>query len=217
MLGVDAEGEHGQAKKKAFAGSWLLRKGRLCDHPGLVQILSGYAVYVTNKLLGASEANMALKWPNDVYMIQDKLVGKVSGVLVEGKRQGRCKHPSLVGIGVNFQGPSVNKQAFPIAYLGREIEGLHREQFTSTLNAVMASFFEHRKGVKSPVFERHIPALLAHLKNGEIILGNPYYRNEKWMISNLDSQGNLVIENSDGEQATITDGEDIEWPNLTSD
>ena len=159
---------------------------------------------------------MALKWPNDVYMIQDKLVGKVSGVLVEGKSKGDA-NTIVVGIGVNFQGPSVNKQAFPIAYLGREIEGLHREQFTSTLNAVMASFFEHRKGVKPPVFERHIPALLAHLKMGERVLGHPYYRNEKWMISNLDSQGNLVIENSDGEQATITDGEDIEWPNLTSD
>ena len=214
--GRGRRGRTWSSEEEAFAGSWLLRKGRLCDHPGLVQILSGYAVYVTNKLLGASEANMALKWPNDVYMIQDKLVGKVSGVLVEGKSKGDA-NTIVVGIGVNFQGPSVNKQAFPIAYLGREIEGLHREQFTSTLNAVMASFFEHRKGVKPPVFEHHIPALLAHLKMGERVLGQPYYRNEKWMISNLDSQGNLVIENSDGEQATITDGEDIEWPNLTSD
>lgn len=214
--GRGRRGRTWSSEEEAFAGSWLLRKGRFGHHPGLVQILSGYAVYVTNKLLGASEVNMALKWPNDVYMIQDKLVGKVSGVLVEGKSKGDA-NTIVVGIGVNFQGPSVNKQAFPIAYLGREIEGLHREQFTSTLNAVMASFFEHRKGVKPPVFEHHIPALLAHLKMGERVLGHPYYRNEKWMISNLDSQGNLVIENSDGEQATITDGEDIEWPNLTSD
>ena len=201
--GRGRRGRTWSSEEEAFAGSWLLRKGRFGHHPGLVQILSGYAVYVTNKLLGASEVNMALKWPNDVYMIQDKLVGKVSGVLVEGKSKGDA-NTIVVGIGVNFQGPSVNKQAFPIAYLGREIEGLHREQFTSTLNAVMASFFEHRKGVKPPVFEHHIPALLAHLKMGERVLGHPYYRNEKWMISNLDSQGNLVIENSDGEQATIT-------------
>ena len=81
----------------------------------------------------------------------------------------------------------------------------------------MASFFEDKKGIKAPILEHHIPALLTLLKNGEHILGNPYYRNREWRISDLDSKGNLVIENSDGEQAKITDGEDIQWVNLNSD
>ena len=214
--GRGRRGRTWSSEEEAFAGSWLLRKGHFSDEPGLVQILGGYAVYVTNKLLGASEANMVLKWPNDVYMVQNKVIGKVSGVLVEGKSKGSA-NTIVVGIGVNFQGHFTSKQAFPIAYLGREIEGVQSDDFTSVLNAIMASFFEDKKGIKAPILEHHIPALLTLLKNGEHILGNPYYRNREWRISDLDSKGNLVIENSDGEQAKITDGEDIQWVNLNSD
>lgn len=200
----------------SFAGSWLIRKGQFKEHPGLIQILSGYAVYTTTRLIGVPEAKMALKWPNDVFLVDEHRLGKVSGVLVEGKSKGNA-NSIVVGTGVNFDNENSTNQAFPIAYLSRVIGNVDPASFTEILHGVMASLFEQRPGIKGPDFDLQIPVLTSCLKRSELTLGDIIYRNKKWSISELDSQGNLVIQDLEGTQQTITDGEDIVWSNLKGD
>lgn len=184
--------------------------------PGLIQILAGHAVITTHAILGAKANAMVLKWPNDIIQLADGSTGKVAGVLVEGVSKG-VESKIVLGIGVNFSTNQPRDYEFPIAYLDEVIPGVDSERYTAVIHAVIASYFEHRDGVKNTPYEALIGMLNKEVKRSEQVLGNPNYRMESWVIKELDNEGNLTLINSQNKTVNISDGEDLGWPLISKD
>ena len=204
------------SEDKCFAGTWTLALGTPSMSPGLIQILAGHAVITTHAILGAKGDAMVLKWPNDIIQLADGSTGKVAGVLVEGVSKGE-ESKIVLGIGVNFSTNQPRNHEFPIAYLDEVIPGVDSEQYTAVIHAVIASYFEHRDGVKNTPYQALIGMLNKEVKRSEQVLGNPNYRMESWVIKELDNEGNLTLINSQNKTVNISDGEDLGWPLISKD
>lgn len=94
-----------------------------------VSIAVGLAVYDAIKLLYGIE--VALKWPNDIYINKQKL----AGVLVEldGQPQGPCE--LVIGIGINLQMPERFSQQIdqPWTDLSQYVQPLDKNQLVASL------------------------------------------------------------------------------------
>lgn len=181
--------------------------------PGLMQILGGYAVVTTHRLLGIPNEGIALKWPNDVYHSSDDNLGKIAGVLVEGTSKGN-KSAIVLGIGVNLSSNNADSGTYPIAYLNDQLPHMTAGSYASVIHAVIASFFEQREGIRDTKNQDIIAAILADMKRSQGTLGSPIYRGHSWQVSNLDDQGTLTLVSDDGQTEEIADGEDLIWPAL---
>ena len=211
---TDGRGRRGRSwtsESKCFAGSWLIASGQPPMNPGLMQILGGYAVTTTHRLLGIPDEGIALKWPNDVYHLIDDNFGKIAGVLVEGTSKGN-KSSIVLGIGVNLSSNNTDSRPFPIAHLNNQLPHITAENYAPVLHAVIASFFEQREGIRDNKIPEMIAAILAEMKRSQNLLGKPIYRDETWQIFNLDDQGTLELVNENGATEEIADGEDLSWP-----
>ncbi len=69
-------------------------------------LLTGLAVVLALKKMGAQ--HLFLKWPNDIFLNEKKL----GGILVEQEGQ-----HSVVGVGLNFKTPILEKSDYPLANL----------------------------------------------------------------------------------------------------
>ncbi len=110
-------GRRGRVWQSAFGGSltfsvlWRFDKG--AAHLGGLSLVVGLAVLRALRASGVSEADVALKWPNDVVSGHRKL----AGVLIES--QGDMLGPTavVIGIGINIQFPEKVKESIdqPVA------------------------------------------------------------------------------------------------------
>ena len=203
------------SEDRCFAGTWTLALNTPSMSPGFIQILAGHAVITTHAILGVKEEAMVLKWPNDIIQLTDESAGKVAGVLVEGVSKGD-EGKVVLGIGVNFSTNQPRNHEFSIAYLDEVIPEVDSEQYTAVIHAVIASYFEHRSGVKNASDEALIEMLNNEVKRSEKILGRPNYRLESWVIKGVDRKGKLSLTNSQNETVLVSDGEDLEWPLISN-
>ena len=97
--------------------SMLIKKKSLFDHVGLLSL--GAALAVTKALEAFGVVDVAIKWPNDVYVSGKK----ICGILLEGQ----LPEYAIVGIGVNInQKPFAGEYRHPptsmALELGKEID-----------------------------------------------------------------------------------------------
>ncbi|MDG1558996.1 MAG: biotin--[acetyl-CoA-carboxylase] ligase [Candidatus Poseidoniaceae archaeon] len=209
--GRGRRGRTWSSEAHCFAGSWLLRTVAPELPPGLLQIIGGYAVMKANQSIGVPAEAMALKWPNDLFIHDGKSVGKVAGVLVEGRSKGTTAK-IVIGIGANFLQEKTESRPFPIADLSEWMGPDEREHYASVLHAIMASYFERREDIKSADMAHLTINLERALKDSEKLLGEPIYRNTSWTIGGLTDTGNLRLVHPQHGTEIIADGEDLTWP-----
>lgn len=105
---IKGKGQRGNAwvaePSKNILMSVLLRPKFLPPaHQYFLNLVAGLAIVDTLK--DYSDANIQLKWPNDVY-IDGK---KISGILIENNLRGNSLESAIVGVGLN-----VNQQGFAL-------------------------------------------------------------------------------------------------------
>ena len=196
-----------------FAGSWLVQKGTRASNPGLLQILCGLAALDASVLMGINNDQIALKWPNDVYLHDHTGLGKLGGVLVEGKSKGK-EAKIIAGIGINFSTAEPNEATFSMAYMSDCVDEASVEVYALVLHATLASYLERRADLPDPKTEAHLEPLERAIKASQSLLGKPIYRNKTWFVAGLENNGNLRLTNQEGEEVTLNDGEAIQWENL---
>ena len=213
---TDGRGRRGRAwtsEAECFAGSWLLQNGSTELAPGLMQILGGYAVLRANQVFGVPREVIVLKWPNDIFLLEEDNLGKVAGVLLEGTSKGKVGKV-VMGIGINFQLAKQRNPSYPVADLSRWWAKSKAAKYRKILHAMIASFFEKREGIKSTNYLDLIPSLEREIIDGLTHLGAPIYRNFAWSVDGLTKKGNLRLINEQRQTVIIEDGEDLEWSNL---
>lgn len=93
-----------------FAGSFLIEATRaLLGAPGAVSLLSGLAIRDALIGFGASAADLALKWPNDVLLKERKVAGVLAEMVEDDTRRA-----FIIGIGVNLR-EAPSETMFPAA------------------------------------------------------------------------------------------------------
>ncbi len=121
-----------QSGGRGATGQWLSVRGAnllfsLLIHPSMVEagdmfILSEAICLSVCQTLNAICAGFKIKWPNDIYYGDQKVVG----ILIENELVGKCVSDCVIGVGVN-----VNQREFDSALpnptslsliLGREID-----------------------------------------------------------------------------------------------
>ncbi|MCQ8184289.1 biotin--[acetyl-CoA-carboxylase] ligase [Parvularcula maris] len=108
--GRGREGRSWSHPKGNFAGSFALTPPQLLkDEPGLASLLSGLSVIEALQHFGASEADLQVKWPNDVLLAERK----VAGILAEMVSKSE-EIAFVIGIGVNLVQPP-REARFPAA------------------------------------------------------------------------------------------------------
>jgi BirA family biotin operon repressor/biotin-[acetyl-CoA-carboxylase] ligase len=214
--GRGRRGRTWSSEEKCFAGTWLLRTTLPEIKPGLMQLMGGHAVLKTHQILGVPADKIALKWPNDVYIQTESKVGKAAGILVEGRNKGNASKV-VIGIGVNLLLHQDQPEGYIAADLSEYLEGNQHSEHAAVLNAVIASYFERRSDVKKINLKTLTKEFLIVLKEGQSMLGEPFYRSKKWVIEGLNPNGNLVLSNDANERVEIQDGEDIQWSGLGGD
>lgn len=182
-------GREWESSSGALTFSMLYKDGEI--DPCLLPLLSSVAVAKTMESLGLSPL---LKWPNDV-MLLDK---KCCGILVQGVSQGE-KNTYIIGIGVNL-----NQKSFPdslpnatslFVTLGKSVD---KQSF---LNAFLENFDS-----------LSTEEALGFLKDHDYLLGKKidlsyYGEGLSGLAKGIDSKGNLLLENEQGDILTISSGE----------
>ena len=206
--------------------AWIAPEGNFygtlslpCPDPELASLRSfvaALALYNALRALMGQGPTLALKWPNDVYIQTESKVGKAAGILVEGRNKGNASKV-VIGIGVNLLLHQDQPEGYIAADLSEYLEGNQHSEHAAVLNAVIASYFERRSDVKKINLKTLTKEFLIVLKEGQSMLGEPFYRSKKWVIEGLNQNGNLVLSNDANERVEIQDGEDIQWSGLGGD
>ncbi|MCD8284783.1 MAG: biotin--[acetyl-CoA-carboxylase] ligase [Prevotellaceae bacterium] len=134
-----------QTKGRGATGAWQSERGAnllfsLLTHPTTVEakdifLLSQMAcLSVCRGLEALSKGGFSIKWPNDIYWRD----GKVVGILIENELQGRRVADCVVGIGVNVNQRSFGKE-LPNPTSLAIIEGRELDR-TLVLEAIVEEF-----------------------------------------------------------------------------
>jgi BirA family biotin operon repressor/biotin-[acetyl-CoA-carboxylase] ligase len=118
--------------KGNFMGSTVIHCRFGDPDPATISLVAGLAVHAAISLMLADDAQLLLKWPNDVMIGQAKL----AGILLE-----RAGDSVVVGIGVNLvAAPSLADRAS--ASLGEFGAAPHRDRFAADLARLFDSELE---------------------------------------------------------------------------
>ncbi len=136
-------------------------------------------------------AAVRIKWPNDIYVGQQK----IAGILIENQLRGRYLQSSILGIGIN-----INQEAFPdhlpnpsSLYLLTEKKYEISELLFQLYATLERQYLEIRNG--------NIKALRTRYTNLMFQLGElkPYYlhkekRTEYGVVEGIDQYGHLLVQ-----------------------
>ena len=148
VLLMSDEQTHGKGQKgRTWAsarnkGLWMsLHLGREQTLAQDLQLLSLYAgLCVWNVLPRSAERNVALKWPNDIFIGSKK----VGGILTELHWQGESVISAIIGIGINM---SQKKKEFPESIREKatslSLEGIAGLERESLAQDFLNNFWEH--------------------------------------------------------------------------
>ena len=185
----------------ALAFSVILRPtAEEIDHLGLYSPLAGLAVCLALQNL---HLPAEIKWPNDVLLARRK----TCGILAESSWQGEQLQGVVVGIGINVASSSVPPAAevlFPATCVEEHLdEPVDRLEL---LHSVLKSFFEWRQHLGSAGFIQAWESRLA-FKGEMVTLKNSGGQGFSGILSGVDAQGNLRIQQDDGITKLVSVGD----------
>ena len=182
-----------------FMGSWALCRNSIKRGPQFLQMASNVALLDTfSALLNSGlpshswihgsrleEVGLRVKWPNDIWLRNEGVIGKLCGVLVEGRTQGDDVQ-IVLGIGINKKPTPVLDDS-----MGWEsLFDLEFEDIFPVIHASVASLLEHHP-------------LLADCEHADVL--NSVYSTMRFAISEgkpsvfgLDDKGGLLPEKFSG-------------------
>ena len=145
--GLGQKGRHWESS--ANLGIWmsllLARPSTLSHSPRLLSLYAGTVLHKT--VARFVEADIRLKWPNDIII--DSL--KCGGVLSEIQWQGYSPISAIIGMGINLKhtsedfSPSIRNSATSL-----RIAGWHNPDRTDFLNYFIEDFFQQLKMLDNP-------------------------------------------------------------------
>ena len=189
----------------ALLASWLLASGPDTSHSTMDQLLVGASLKrLVQRITNAGETDVALKWPNDLYLrSKDSSMKKVAGILFEAVSQGD-NHRVVLGIGVNRKVGSTEHAGLEEQGSTMPLETLHH-----AVHAMVASLFETHARVPSPLPQSS--DVLEAVQAGEKVLGPLVYRNKPTSITGMDATGGLFL---GGSAVAVNEPEDVEYSGL---
>lgn len=195
---------------KCIAATWHLNhNGRNLD-PFSTQLVAGYIV---NSVLSSFTKSITmLKWPNDIYASNERIKGKLSGILVEGKTKGNSTK-IVCGVGVNLEIAELERtDEFPIIGLEDLTDDLvNREEIMLRLNSSMASVFEIKADVEDFDSELMMLDISAKLSKDAKRLGQCFLEGSRCEVAGISEKGELRLKMSDGELRIIDEPRLIQW------
>lgn len=162
---------------------------------GLVALAAGLAILHTLKPF-ISNKNIRIKWPNDV-LVEGK---KISGILIEST-SGE-KPTFIVGIGINIKSSPI-EGSICLDEISKQ-----NETRETVLNDILEKLSEFYRQWKNGEYESLIEAYKSYSfdKGQEISVKLPD-RTHKGRYSDIDLNGNLILEKEDGSLVSITSGD----------
>ena len=202
-------GRRGNAWSSGPFGSNLLFSCLV--HPNWPPVLWGRLTHVMALVLKRAldnypPAQPLVKWPNDLYLGDQK----VSGILVETEVRGEGHAHAVIGVGINV---NVTEDEIP-----QELRG----QATS-LRAVTRTWVD-REMLASTILDglaealasapETFPSILAELKTSHYLIGKPIRARVgegtvEGIAVDLGSEGELVIETSEGRRKHLTSVDEV--------
>ncbi|WP_105166641.1 bifunctional biotin--[acetyl-CoA-carboxylase] ligase/biotin operon repressor BirA [Pseudoalteromonas sp. T1lg23B] len=165
-----------------------------------VSIAVGLAVYDALKSL--YRLDVALKWPNDIYLNGKKL----AGVLVEldGQVEGPCH--LVIGIGINLLMPDGASTHIdqPWTDLSSHIGALDKNQLVAVLTHCLAARLAQYQ--KSGLAEMKVQWNAVNAFAGEVVTLTTGQRQWRGVCEGIDEQGGIVLR-QDGELKSYFGGE----------
>ena len=139
--------------------------------------------------------NMAIKWPNDIYVGNKK----IGGLLLEHSIMGSSIDYSIVGIGIN-----VNQVTFPQSLpnpTSLTIETMNDYDLEKLLETIVRSFFSQMERVKAGLYEEIHTDYKRRLfrKEGYHLFETDNSRFTA-KIADIRQTGELILETTDGNQ-----------------
>ena len=192
---------------RGFMGSWLLSEKSIERGPEVLQLASTVAVLDAFSVLlnhglpshswihgsNLEEYGLRVKWPNDIWLRTSTQLGKLCGVLVEGRTQGDDVR-IILGIGINRT--SVEEFADSIGW--DQISPGSFEELLPIMHASIASALETHP-------------LIPDVPGDDVL--NSIYTSMRWTLSEgfprafgLDSKGGLRTQ-----AGMIRSTDEIEW------
>lgn len=144
-----------------------------------------------------------MKWPNDI-LIDGK---KVCGILCESAWNGSVLEGMVIGIGMNLRKeaiPPIENQNFPAGSL--ETAGCTNLDTKQHIHEIIQKFIMLRPILTTPDFLTRWEQFLAY-KNQKITLSAINREPEICTLIGLDSQGNLLVEDQQGQRRSYIAGE----------
>lgn len=176
-----------------FAATLALRPGGAPAWAALRSFVASNALYATLAMY-VRDADLALKWPNDVLLGG----GKVAGILLETTGQGGMVDWLSVGIGVNLAAtPEIaGDPAFPPVCLADHGERVEPEAFLTML----AGHFATQEAILERLGFDAVREdwLQRAAKLGEIITARTAKEEITGLFDTVDEAGNLVLVTSTG-------------------
>jgi len=131
---------------------------------------------------------VAIKWPNDIY-INDK---KTCGLLIENIFRGMSWHNAVIGLGLNVNQTSFDP-ALPHAGSLKSLHGKHHD--------LMEIVGDLRAGILNQIRKPPEPAALLQLYNSQLYQRNRHVRfkesdsgkNFEALVVEVDANGNLLL------------------------
>jgi BirA family biotin operon repressor/biotin-[acetyl-CoA-carboxylase] ligase len=115
-----------------FLPKWLAARERFC----LSQAVA-LAIYDCLLAEGIAEADLRIKWPNDIYVGRHK----IAGVLIENELRGAFLERSIVGIGINVNQVEFGQQLYKATSIKKNLK---KNSDITQLLGRLSAFLEYR-------------------------------------------------------------------------
>jgi BirA family transcriptional regulator, biotin operon repressor / biotin---[acetyl-CoA-carboxylase] ligase len=177
----------------------LLRQGLVASRLPQVALIGGLAVLAAVKR-AAPEADVKIKWPNDVVVGQKK----VGGVLVEAVTTGSRVDSLMVGFGIN-----VHTRNFPEELADRAISIALLARVPPSRSQVLADVLGSLDADLPLLATRGLGPIRARLEAADALRGSRV-RNDGGdcgVASGIDNDGRLLVRREDGDLVAWVSGE----------
>ena len=181
--------------------------------PGLIQVILGSLVYKSfdSAKFKQQEAEIILKWPNDLVVKVGEEWGKVCGVLVESVTLGG-NTTTVVGIGINIANemPQTNF-GFKIGYADWYDKTLTRDYFMNQIHCRIAGLLEEKHNLPGSTLPYYLESVHSAISEAFMSCKSVLYKNRKVDFILLNEDGTLLLKDEEGTVLNIRDGEELIW------
>jgi len=197
--------EHQTAGRGSGTNTWESEKGKnllfslqvfpIAIPANRMFVISEITALAVRDALNEFEDGFLIKWPNDVYHADRKVVG----MLIENDLQGRMVSRSIMGVGINVNQTNFLSDAPNPASLA-QIVG-HEVERRFVLEKFMEHYTYYYNKVGQGLLDEIHELYLQHLyRMGEWCQYEDKYGEFQARIVNVEPTGYLILEMSDGQQ-----------------